>query len=503
MCTVSKALHLFAQVLIVSCLLIADRPAKAGALRTLYNFSDGLDGRHPLGVPHGVIASGSILYGVTSGGGKYGGGTVFSINTNATAFTVLYSFTGIDPVFGTNTDGAGPNGVVLSGANLYGTTTFGGVNGNGTLFSVGTNGSNFQTLHTFSETDSSGINSDGSAPYATLISSDGNLYGTTTIGGSGGSGTVFSLATDGSGFTTLHNFKALSTAAPNGINNDGAAPYNELTLSSNTLFGSATYGGMAGNGTLYQLNVDGTDFKVLYTFSALGLSAPVNADGAYPNGLIFSGATLYGTANYGGASGNGAIFAFEIGGSAFTNLYNFTALDPSGHNSDGADPVVSLAIVAGMLYGTTPAGGSSGNGTIFALKLNGTGFTNLHSFTATNTIGVNADGAAPQAGVIPYGDLLFGTAYEGGAFGDGTIFGISLPLVSPPSLSISLSGSTLILTWPANASGFGLQTLSNLAERWTNLNTMPAIVNGQNIVTNPRVNSAGFFRLVLQSGRSD
>jgi len=123
--------------------------------------------------------------------------------------------------------------------------------------------------------------------------------------------------------------------------------------------------------------------------------------------------------------------------------------------------------------------------------------TNLHSFTAL--IGyTNSDGAYPQAGLILSSNTLYGTAGGGGSSGNGTVFGLSLGsvTVSPPQLTIIPSGANVILTWPTNATGFTLQSTTNLDSLavWTT-NSPPVVVNGQNTVTNPISGTQKFFRL--------
>ena len=117
-----------------------------------------------------------------------------------------------------------------------------------------------------------------------------------------------------------------------------------------------------------------------------GSSFYTNSDGAVPYaGLVLSGNTLYGTANSGGTFGNGTVFAVNTDGTGFTNLHSFTATAPVLRlytNSDGANPWAGLILSGNTLYGTALCGGSSGNGTVFAVNTDGTGFTNLHSFTA-------------------------------------------------------------------------------------------------------------------------
>ena len=139
--------------------------------------------------------SNGMLYGTTYAGGCGGRGTVFSIQTNGVDFVVLHNFSATDPVTGTNSDGASPcAALALSGSNLYGTAAAGGAGAAGTVFSVSTNGMQFQTIHAFPAVDSStGTNFDGALPVAGVLPVGNSLYGTTFSGGPGGVGTVFNL----------------------------------------------------------------------------------------------------------------------------------------------------------------------------------------------------------------------------------------------------------------------------------------------------------------------
>jgi len=146
-----------------------------------------------------------------------------------------------------------------------------------------------------------------------------------------------------------------------------------------------------------------------------------------------------------------------------------------------------LILSGDTLYGTAGGGGTNGGGTVFAINTNGIGFTTLYSFTTAPSGSTNNDGAYPYAGLILSDNTLYGTASGGGTNGGGTVFSLSLPL---PQLTISLSGTNIILTWPTNAAGFTLQSTTNLLSPavWT-------IVSGQYAVTNPISGTQQFFRL--------
>ena len=165
-----------------------------------------------------------------------------AINTEAMQYKELFEF---DDMI----NGYWPNKVVVSGNTLYGTTEMGGPNinanpaadGTGTIFKINTDGTGFAKLYNFSS-DTNGFssaNSDGADPWAGLVLSSSTLYGTAHEGGDNGKGTIFKINTDGTGFTTLHSFSALQGGGSDGYtwNYDGAWPVGKLVLSGNILYG--------------------------------------------------------------------------------------------------------------------------------------------------------------------------------------------------------------------------------------------------------------------------
>jgi uncharacterized repeat protein (TIGR03803 family) len=433
------------------------------------------DGANPWA---GLSLSGNTLYGTCYAGGA-GGGVVFAINTDGTDFRNLHNFSSFS-------DGAGPAArLVVSGNTLYGTARYGSGAANGTVFALNTDGTSFRVLHSFTTFGVSFfMNSDGAFPVGGLVLLGDTLYGTARNGGNGANGTVFKLNTDGRGFTTLHSFTATSPSFPY-TNGDGANPSAVLTLAGDTLYGTTRYGGSSGVGTLFKVNADGTGFVTLHNFASGG------SPGA---GLILSGNVLYGVTTLGGTSGSGTVFKVSTNGAEFATLYSFTG------GSDGAFPLAELVSSGTNLYGTTSGGGSSGNGTMFALNMDGTGFTNLYSFTAgSGNFGsvTNIDGAYPTSALIFSHDTLYGAARYGGTYANGTVFNLSLGSVSLPQLTITRSGPNVILTWPTAAIGFTLQYTTNLASLtgWTTVSPGPVIVEGQNTVTNPISGTQQFYRL--------
>jgi uncharacterized repeat protein (TIGR03803 family) len=245
----------------------------------------------------------------------------------------------------------------------------------------------------------------GEKPAAPLTAdSTGNLYGTTIYGGTGNRGTVFKLTKSGAGYveSVLYSFQSTGGTEPSSsilIDNSGA------------LFGTTPYTGNQGCcGTIFQLIPNGKTYtqNTIATFGGYEGENPAA-------GLIADRAgSMYGTAEFGGTTGNGTIFKVTPSGSGytFTPLYSFQG------GSDGSAPLASLVMdKRGSLYGTTFAGGSANNGVVFEFDQDGTERV-LHSFEG------KGDGANPTAAlIIDKAGVLYGTA-EAGGNGGGTIFSL-------------------------------------------------------------------------------
>lgn len=466
------------ETLIVAFALIIGNRAATQTLNVLHSFPGNNGGCTPYG---SLVLSGNMAYGTASLGPTIDG-EIFSVNLNNTNYTVLHNFSG--------SDGSNPYaGLTLCGNTLYGTTTTGGTNGGGgTVFSINTDGTGFTVLYNFSG------GNDGDKPYGNLILSGNTLYGTTREGGSNYDGTVFALTTNGANFTVLYNFTGSS---------NGAAPYGGLVLSGNTLYGTAEGGGTNMSGTIFALNTNGAGFTVLHTFAKASTGQLItNSDGANPyDGLVLSGNTLYGTTYEGGTNGAGVVFGVNTNGSGFTILHTFpkAELGSNWTNSDGANPYGSLALSGSTLYGAAFFGGTNGTGTLFALNTANTNFTVLQTFTATaydgSTVENTNDSANPYAGLIISSNTLYGTATAGGSFNEGTVFSLALP--PPPSLAIALSNNQAILGWPTNLITYSLQSSTNLGPEavWNAVTSPPVLINGQYTVTNAVGPAQQFFRL--------
>jgi uncharacterized repeat protein (TIGR03803 family) len=244
------------------------------------------------GIPLGTLAlGGSTLYGMTSQGGTANFGTAFKINTDSTGYGLIHSFTG-PPA-----DGHLPSysALAVSGSTLYGMTNEGGTADQGAVFKMGTDGSNFSLLHSF--TPATG---DGWAPYGSLALVGSTLYGMTRYGGATGGGTIFKENTNGTGYGVLHNFAGQAAG-------DGADALGSLLISGSKMYGMTAQGGTANLGTIFEMNLDGTGYTVMHNF----LGGP--GDGNGPMGdLTLVGGSLYGMTAAGGTSNFGTVFSIPI-----------------------------------------------------------------------------------------------------------------------------------------------------------------------------------------------
>jgi uncharacterized repeat protein (TIGR03803 family) len=440
----ARQVNLNLSALLLSAICFIASSSLGQTLTVLHGFSNLTNGTNQDGSnPMVSLASvGSVLCGTTVNGGRYGAGAMFYLNPDGTGFNAFRSFTN-------SPDAGNPQADLLAAGNLfYGTSFGGGSSGVGTVFAGQTN-VNTLRLYSFAALNSdTATNAPGASPGGPVILSGGTLYGTATAGGISANGVVFSVNTNGSAFTVLHTFTALDCNA--GTNADGAVPWSGLVLSGDTLYGTTSAGGTGGNGTVFSINTNGSNFTMLYSFTAMDPLTGTNTDGAIPRGgLVLSNGTLYGTAQAGGFGNCGAVFAVGTNGSGFVVLHHFSPVDATTKtNIDGAKPVAGLILSGGTLYGTTPAGGTGADGTVFSVSTDGSQFRALYSFTATNPgNGTNNDGAIPVGDLLLLGNSLYGTTFAGGSGSVGTVFRLSLPaapalitgIVRNPDGSVTLS----------------------------------------------------------------
>lgn len=253
-----------------------------GIETVLYSFKGAADGYLPYS---GVVRAGTNLFGMTNAGGTFGYGTIYRL-TAAGKKTILHDFNSAFPTL----DGSFPYAsLVLYKGVLYGTTTGGGTNNVGTVFSITKTGT-YATLYSFK----GGVD-DGQTPYgAVVFDTSGNLYGTAFGGGVDNAGVVYKLSAGGGGETVLHHFLRNGT--------DGINPYAGLIRFKGSFYGTTRQGGSANLGTVFKVTPAGAE-NVVYEFA-------VTADGHYPFGGLVQGAdkALYGLTDAGGTSDLGTVF---------------------------------------------------------------------------------------------------------------------------------------------------------------------------------------------------
>jgi uncharacterized repeat protein (TIGR03803 family) len=298
-----------------------------------------------------MLGVNGVLYGVTEGGGNFGIGSVFKLDTVNRSLQVLHSFGSVA------NDGNNLVAALVLGKDgaLYGTTPDGGAYRSGIVFKLTTIGTAYQILHQFGVTYN-----DAAVPIAPLIAGhDGALYGTTADGGNSNAfaGTVFKLNTDGSGYAVLHSFSF----------GEGYNPRTALIQGTDGgLYGTTSYGGNYDAGVVYRLAPDGSNYRELYSFPTTdgANTGSILAPSALVQGL--DGA-LYGTTAYGGitnasaTNGFGTVFKLSTNGLDYTVLHTFSG-------EDGRNP--QAGVVSGndgALYGTTPNGGYLDAGVVFKL----------------------------------------------------------------------------------------------------------------------------------------
>jgi uncharacterized repeat protein (TIGR03803 family) len=249
----------------------------AGREKVLHQFSSDPDGALPQG---GLLAIGhGDFVGTTTYGGSVGAGTVFLASTKRSGYKVMFSFTG-------SSTGTNPTGALIrdKAGNLYGEASGGGASNMGAVFVLSPSGSE-TLLYSFKG------GTDGSEPYGGLVSdSKGNLYGATYAGGSSGYGTLFKI-TPGGAETVLHSFTGTQT--------DGSGPYAALIRDkSGNLYGTTTEGGTSYLGTVFEFTAGGS-FELLHSFSGADGGTPLSGLMMDKQGNLWGTTSLGGAANDG------------------------------------------------------------------------------------------------------------------------------------------------------------------------------------------------------------
>ncbi len=313
-----------------------------------------------------VVVSGDMLYGTSNYGGTDNREGIFSMRTDGSNFKMLRYQDDYD---------VGD----YEGLTLIGNTLFGVVNTDrGYLFSIDTNGSNYKVLWNFGKYQNLRNKKtnvienvfDGYSPTGVLTTDGNRLFGTTESGGKFGNGIIFTMDIDGSNYMILHNFDDLN----------GGAPQSGLILVGDTLYGSAG-GGLGSGGVIFSMQTNGLNFKKI-------------ADTDVQGGLCYFNGNLFGVSPV-GKYHRGSVFSIKTNGTNLRSLYDF-------NGTYQFNPCGPLTIVDSTIFGMTKNGGTSNAGIIYSVNLNGTNFKTLHEFdyiTCRN----------PSWGLTYYKGVLYGT----------------------------------------------------------------------------------------------
>jgi uncharacterized repeat protein (TIGR03803 family) len=406
--------------LLAGCLAVVALPAVAtveppvSKLTVIHQFTTD-EGYSP---NHLIEDTAGVFFGINSFAGAKGGGTAYRV-TSSGEFRILHAFDGGS----TSLEGFTPLGSLVRAPDgfLYGTTSAGGeVGGNpggqGTIYRL-TDEGQIDFLHTFTGLD-------GSWPFGGLmLAADGHLYGTTSLGGSTGGGTVFRWNADNT-LTSVYSFPADGSQG-----SSVAAPL--VQDANGTLYGSTTSGGFGvipdgGGGTIFQLTLNGSLTSLHYFPTFSGVS-PLTLG---PDGVI------YATEN----TGLGSVFHLTNTGRYLT-LFQFpcycgvvAGTGPSGPLTLASD---------GYLYGTTGGGGAYGYGTIYKMTLDGD-LTTVYSF---NNDGPNA----PVAGLVEGRDgRFYGVTGKSGDSQYGVVFKLAFLPRAPTDVAATAANGAVHLSWTAS-----------------------------------------------------
>ncbi len=438
--------------------------SEAGTFTTKHNFTR-FEGGNPKGEV--VKASNGLYYGVTELGGTEGAGVLFSYNPVGGVYTILRNFS-TTTSSSTAVGGRPIRGVVIApNGRLYGTCSNGGLSNVGTLWEYNIATSAFLKKFDFDATTTG----KGSTPRGRLLMhTNGNIYGTTQLGGANGNGCIFSYVPGQTTNTKVYNFPVLPGTAT------GTRPICGLYQASNSLcYGFTAVGGANGFGTIFSFNTTGNVFVKLHDFATATGRSPLAEFIQAPNGV------LYATASGGGANSGGVLFSWTIGSpGSYADLHHMSS-------ADGYSPFSRMIVGSnGLLYGTTSAGGPGDAGVIFSFNttttnyapvyyMDSNGFSDtwggviedpngtliclageggdgsagalfrydLSSFTATALVPFSfSNGSAPRGRLLKASNgLFYGLTSSGGNNSGGVLFSID-PTTSAFTLLKHLSSAT-------------------------------------------------------------
>ncbi len=341
----------------------------------------------------GIAEKDGILYGTTTNTGKYDRGTIFSFDTNTYEYNTLCSFIG--------STGNTPGGKLTKGQDgkLYGLMKAGNHKGTGGIFSFNPHTKDFRVMHFFGY-DANSYPDDGENPYGSLehfLKDDDDIFlGTTSSGGTNNFGTIFKIK---GYYKKIFDFDG----------SNGKAPYGTpIYASDGNIYGLTTLGGSHGDGVLYKLEPDEDFYN--FTYSVVHNFGDITYDGSTPaSGLTEHSGKLWGVTHNGGSQSKGIIFSYDLATGSYSKRVNFVG-------SNGANPIGNLIYFNGQLYGVTRAGGDNDKGTLYQYNFQSGTAIVKHSFNDTG------DGYEPVGTLTVSNGKLYGMCSKGGAYGKGTMF---------------------------------------------------------------------------------
>jgi uncharacterized repeat protein (TIGR03803 family) len=396
----------------------------------LHAFSDTDTASVPFG---SVIHHDGWLYGTTAfttsgtgnvpASGGVGGGAVYALRPDGSDFRIVKAFSSVQ-------DGQNPfQGLTVSGTSLVGVTRNGGQHGSGALFTVGFDGSGFTVRHHF--TGGAG----GAYPYSAPILSGGSLYGLTFLGGAAASGVIYGYDLATSAYSVVHDFAAI-----------GGKPFGTLTQVGQWLYGMVSdHRSTTDHGAIFRYRPADDTYEVVHAFQG-------GQQGGYPyDSLTWDGGSyLYGTTlGYFPFTGEtvpladeGVIFRFNVDTNQYEVIHDFSLSIGDGAKPNSAMLVAPDGSLYGIAHGTEIWGGPGYEyGTLYRLDPDGSNFEVLHTFDSM------ANGDTPMRSLVLLDDALYGTTAFGGigaGEGNGTVWTYAVP--EPSGLThIAFAGVAVII----------------------------------------------------------
>ncbi len=341
--------------------------------------NDVTNGRYPEGDL--VVINGSFV-GMTIDEGFHGEGIIFTLDLDGTNFTKVHDL-------GSQYGRAAPQHLSQHNDKIWGMNPRGGESRDGLIFTMDRDGGNFTKVHDFDDNNVE----NGGDPHGFLVESNDRLWGMTADGGENGDGVVFSTNMQGGDYTKAADLEYTAPGEP-------SDPYGSLLASNGKLWGVRSQNGTSGDGVIFTVDNDGSNYTEIHDFDG--------TNGSFPLGtMVESNGKIWGVTEGGGTSDYGIIFNINPDGTNFTKVHDFD-------ESNGSYPV-SIMTLNDKLYGLAAEGGSFGYGVMFSIDSDGTNFTVVHEFNESN-------GSYPYGGLTDYEDKLWGMTSQGGTSEFGVIF---------------------------------------------------------------------------------